>query len=89
MNMPMMLPYDKRLDYPDAPVSVPFSLLDAEMATTVHNQSLAKLASRGGLAPNEMLALMEGKNIFIDAVDGFRLMGMTTQVGIKLIKERL
>jgi hypothetical protein len=89
MNMPLMLSYEKRRDHPDAPTSVPFSMLDDSMATTVHNQTLARLASRGGLAPSEMLALMEGKNIFTDAVDGFRLMDMSTQVGIKLIKERL
>lgn len=46
------------------PSSVPWSLLAPFEAQAMHNhdQSLAKLNSRGGLSPAEMVAVIEGRN---------------------------
>lgn len=89
MVMPLMLPYGREREYLDAPKSVPFSMLDEKMADQIHFQTLKRLSERGGLAPSEMLALMEGKNLFTDSVDGVRLWKMEQSLAIVMIKQRL
>jgi hypothetical protein len=84
-----MLDHASKIEFYDAPVSVPFSNLDRDMAMEVHNQTLERLASRGGLDPSEMLSLMEGLNIFSGSVGGVRLMGMPKRFAIDAIKDRL
>lgn len=39
--------------------SVPFSLLNEEWAQRNHQQSLQKLADRGGISPEEAIAIMD------------------------------
>lgn len=55
-----VLAYD---EYPGAPSSVPWGLLDPHehQARLNHSQSLKRLAERGGLAPDEMVAILTGR----------------------------
>lgn len=48
---------------PGAPASVPWDMLDAHEARALRNhaQSLARLAERGGLSPQEMLQVLDDK----------------------------
>jgi hypothetical protein len=62
---PVLMGYDQRRRFPACPRSVPWSLLapHEEQALNNHDQSLAKLASRGGLGVSEMLAVIEHRGL--------------------------
>jgi hypothetical protein len=47
-----VLGYEK---YPNCPLSVNWSALDAEWAMRLHSQTLKRLAERGGLSPIEIV----------------------------------
>jgi DNA repair exonuclease SbcCD ATPase subunit len=56
--MPVLLRRDEFRRFPKCPRSVPMDLLNEETAQQNHQQSLARLAERGGMAPCEILANM-------------------------------
>ncbi|RKZ94679.1 MAG: hypothetical protein DRQ40_05320 [Gammaproteobacteria bacterium] len=64
---PLMKPHDRKKhemwDILKAPRSVPWAFLapHEEQAQRNHSQSLARLASRGGLDAGEILAIVTGK----------------------------
>jgi len=45
----------------DCPIKIPFSMMSELWASKNHSQSLARLAERGGMAPSEILANVEGR----------------------------
>lgn len=57
--MPIMLNRDDRAQYPNAPRCIPMFLLNEEQAQKNHLQTLQRLAERGGLAPDEAIAIMD------------------------------
>lgn len=73
--MPVLLGYDRQLRrYTESigcPETVPMSLLTEEWAQRNHSQSLAMLASRGGLSPLELIAVMD-KQPFNEAQAKFK-----------------
>lgn len=62
---PILIHYDELRKNPDCPRSVPWSRLAPyeEGAKQNHDQSLAKLASRGGLDPCEVRCIVEGRGL--------------------------
>jgi hypothetical protein len=62
-QFPVLLQPWERRDYPDCPKTVPWDLLKPHetQAYRNHGQSLATLASRGGLDPVEMIWVIEGQ----------------------------
>ena len=53
-SMPIMLELGKKWDR-----TVPFSMLSEDQAQTNHSQTLQRLAERGGLGPDEAIAIMD------------------------------
>jgi hypothetical protein len=68
-RFPVLLPYGVRLELreagcpEDVPWSVPWSFVapHEEQARRNHDQSLRRLAERGGLSPCELLAVVEDR----------------------------
>ncbi len=60
---PVLLDFRERRDHPEWPRSVPWDLLEPhrEQARHNHDQTLERLAQRGGLSPGEMICVIEGK----------------------------
>ena len=87
--MPLMIPREKARYHQDAPKSVPFDLLNAEVAFTVHGQTLERLAERGGLDPREMLSLMTGQNIFHGKIGTSKIIDMDIYRAVAEIKRIL
>ena len=59
-SMPIQIDFRKRRQRGLCPDFVPMQLLDEETAKRNHGgQSLARLAERGGISPDEALALMD------------------------------
>lgn len=50
-------------------LAIHFAALNEEWAQRNHNQSLQRLAARGGLAPEEALAILELRNFRTVSVD--------------------
>lgn len=57
---PVLMDYRERKEFPNAPVSVPWELLQphALQALANHGQTLERLAERGGLHPGEMYLIL-------------------------------
>lgn len=89
LAMPLMLPQEESRYHQDAPKSVPFDLLNAEVAFSVHNQTLERLAERGGLDPREMLSLMTGQNIFHGTIGTTKIINMDLFRAVSEIRKRL
>jgi len=53
-------------NYANCPPSIPWSLIEphAKQAEKVHSQTLDELARRGGLAPDELVAVLSDKNFY-------------------------
>jgi hypothetical protein len=62
-QFPVLLTPSLRREYPDCPASVPWALLAPHEARAQRNhyQSLARLASRGGLSPDEMCDVLDDR----------------------------
>lgn len=50
-------------DYPGVPATIPWALIEphAEQAQTNHMQTLQRLNERGGLSPDEMVAVLDDR----------------------------
>lgn len=64
-RFPVLMDYTERHELPLAPRSVPWGLLapHEKRAKWNRDQSLWRLASRGGLDPREMLAVIHGRSL--------------------------
>lgn len=62
-RFPVMLNYSERKQYDDCPESIPWEIIapHERWADKNHDQSLKELAKRGGLSPDELVAVMEGR----------------------------
>ena len=75
---PVMLTPRERKDFPDCPqfVAWEFVLPHNEQACLNHKQTLQRLAERGGLAPSELVAVLEDRKwkdmTMRDAVDALK-----------------
>jgi hypothetical protein len=60
MKFPVLQSYRFWLEFPDCPRWVDWTILEPneKQAVVNHSQSLEKLASRGGLSPHEIYAIM-------------------------------
>jgi len=65
-DFPILLPHRFRQTNPDYPTSVPWSFIEPGRAQAKrnHDQTLERLAERGGLAPGEMRCALEGRRLF-------------------------
>jgi hypothetical protein len=63
-RFPVLLTHSERKAHPDIPRDVPWSLLAPHEAQALrnHDQTLARLAARGGLGPDEMWCVVNGKH---------------------------
>lgn len=57
--MPILMYPRERKQHPECPQSIPMSMLNEEWADRNHHQTLDRLAQRGGLGPDEALAIMD------------------------------
>ena len=60
-RFPIMRPYGKNWERLPCPRSIPWYLLQEAQAKSNHDQTLKRLAERGGLAPSEAVAVIEGR----------------------------
>jgi len=62
-RFPVLLTHWERDQYEDCPESIPWELIEPHewQARRNHYQSLERLAERGGLSPDELVAVMEGR----------------------------
>ena len=58
-EFPIMSSYKPSDRHINCPTSIPWDLLNEEQAKKNHDQTLERLAERGGLAPSEALAIIE------------------------------
>lgn len=54
--------------HPNCPKKIPFGLLSEEWAQRNHSQTLQRLAERGGLYPNEMIANIAKRKIMVQDI---------------------
>jgi hypothetical protein len=59
-RFPVLIPFRKGREYADLPRSIPWAAIapHGERAVKNHDQTLERLASRGGLSPVEILMVM-------------------------------
>jgi hypothetical protein len=79
-KFPVLMSYQKRRAFPNCPCDVPWAMLEKHepQALRNHDQSLEQLASRGGLAPQEMLDILHDRQL--------RFVGETVEAVEELIR---
>lgn len=60
---PILYTYEEKQRFPSWPRTVPWAAVEehAEQANRNHGQTVQRLAERGGLAPSELLAVLEDR----------------------------
>jgi hypothetical protein len=58
-EMPIILSKEDKKASPNSPRFIPMFLLNEEQAQTNHMQTLQRLAERGGISPDEAIAIMD------------------------------
>ena len=71
-------------DYKDCPKYINWSSLDEGWAKKIHNQTLERLAQRGGLSPSEIVMNIESKEL---VSFGRKLTIEEKEHALKLVKE--
>lgn len=74
-----LIPSYERIKFSDCPKSIPMEMLDEETAKRNHTQDLQTLSNRGGLSPQEALAIMD-KSSFYRGERNYRSIGMREAV---------
>jgi hypothetical protein len=60
-RFPVLMYYDERREFPDCPDDIPWDMIapHEKWAMYNHDQTLERLAERGGLGPREILAVLD------------------------------
>lgn len=78
-GFPVLIRPSERQEFPHCPKSVPWKYVEKfqNRAQLNHQQTLERLAERGGLAPNQLLALLHDSPLL-----GTRYQTMTTKTAV-------